>query len=500
MGRKKRARSNSAAGFEVGSIRPQVAPVAVALLREAAQHGIAEGPTRCGRGSDYWWAQRDVATRGEAVVVSTGDSSTHDVSKNMPITSESRSVPAKFWKRRHLLWHRFDAGVRMDFEGWYSVTPEPIAMRMASVLAAACQASVQTATTDLLVALDDALASTSTSVHHTSPRPERSCSSAATRRAFTVIDLFAGCGGNTIALARHRDVAHVIAVDIDGARLSLAEHNAAVYGIPRERITWVVADAGEVIAAALAAAQPLPDGSVQAVASQRDYTCCSSNSAAMIPLTFRRAPTCIVGSKDGTLPAPRLLVQAAGGIERSLDAIVLAPPWGGLSYGEVGGFDMRAHISIATGSALRILEALRARGHVGAGTVRAYSESDAVVSAPGTIQSRSGGMTSSGDSQSTGALHRDEVGERDAQSNSSIVLSLQGDDLWWAASMIAPVVVLYVPRTADMAALKCLASSIRCGACSAPEQGGVCLVERCATGNAPVPVALCLYNVRSMPP
>lgn len=34
---------------------------------------------------------------------------------------------SKYWCQRYLLFSRFDDGIRMDEEGWFSVTPEPIA-------------------------------------------------------------------------------------------------------------------------------------------------------------------------------------------------------------------------------------------------------------------------------------------------------------------------------------------------------------------------------------
>lgn len=35
---------------------------------------------------------------------------------------------AKYWMQRYSLWSRYDEGVRMDEEGWFSATPEVIAM------------------------------------------------------------------------------------------------------------------------------------------------------------------------------------------------------------------------------------------------------------------------------------------------------------------------------------------------------------------------------------
>jgi trimethylguanosine synthase len=38
----------------------------------------------------------------------------------------------KYWCQRYLLFSRFDKGVKMDEEGWFSVTPESIARHHAS--------------------------------------------------------------------------------------------------------------------------------------------------------------------------------------------------------------------------------------------------------------------------------------------------------------------------------------------------------------------------------
>lgn len=51
-----------------------------------------------------------------------------------PEGSEKRhnlgQVPAelvKYWMQRYSLWARYDAGVRMDAEAWFSATPEIVA-------------------------------------------------------------------------------------------------------------------------------------------------------------------------------------------------------------------------------------------------------------------------------------------------------------------------------------------------------------------------------------
>lgn len=64
----------------------------------------------------------------------------------------------------------------------------------------------------------------------------------------TVIDMFAGVGGNAISLAMAMEedgvtprFDKVIGLEIDAATLACAQNNAAVYGVA-DRITWVLGD------------------------------------------------------------------------------------------------------------------------------------------------------------------------------------------------------------------------------------------------------------------
>ena len=99
---------------------------------------------------------------------------------------------AKYWAQRYRLFSRFDDGIKMDKEGWFSVTPE----RIAEHIAERCRC-------DLL------------------------------------IDAFCGVGGNAIQFAFTCE--RVIAVDIDPLKIALARHNATVYGVA-DRIEFIVGD------------------------------------------------------------------------------------------------------------------------------------------------------------------------------------------------------------------------------------------------------------------
>ncbi|CAM8983409.1 unnamed protein product [Rhodiola kirilowii] len=88
----------------------------------------------------------------------------------------------KYWCQRYYLFSKFDDGIKMDEEGWYSVTPEKIAEHHAS----RCGTGV-------------------------------------------ILDLFTGVGGNAIQFALRSEL--VIAVDIDPIKIAYARHNAAIYGV-----------------------------------------------------------------------------------------------------------------------------------------------------------------------------------------------------------------------------------------------------------------------------
>lgn len=98
----------------------------------------------------------------------------------------------KYWHQRYQLFSKFDCGIRMDEEGWFSVTPELIAK------------------------------------HHASR-----CGSG------TIVDCFTGAGGNAIQFALR--CKHVIAIDIDPKKIDYAQHNASIYGV-EERVDFIRGD------------------------------------------------------------------------------------------------------------------------------------------------------------------------------------------------------------------------------------------------------------------
>ncbi|XP_012531914.1 trimethylguanosine synthase [Monomorium pharaonis] len=101
----------------------------------------------------------------------------------------------KLWKyyiKRFGLFSRYEDGIKLDRESWFSVTPEEIAKDIA----------------------------------------ER-C------RCDTIIDAFCGAGSNSIQFAFTCE--RVIAIDIDPNKIKIARHNAGIYGVD-DRIEFITGD------------------------------------------------------------------------------------------------------------------------------------------------------------------------------------------------------------------------------------------------------------------
>lgn len=107
------------------------------------------------------------------------------------------NVSDKYWTQRFRLFSQFERGVKMDDEGWYSVTPE----RVSQHIAERCRSDV-------------------------------------------IVDCFVGCGGNAIQFAL--TCYYVIAIDIDPVKLECARHNARIYGV-EDRIEFILGDCTKIL-------------------------------------------------------------------------------------------------------------------------------------------------------------------------------------------------------------------------------------------------------------
>lgn len=100
----------------------------------------------------------------------------------------------KFWPRRYELFSKYDHGIYMTSELWFSVTPENIAILTAKI------------------------------IKHLLPEATR------------MLDICCGAGGNTIQFAKYFDL--VGAVDINPTNVYCTLHNCDVYGVGHK--VWAV--------------------------------------------------------------------------------------------------------------------------------------------------------------------------------------------------------------------------------------------------------------------
>ncbi len=121
------------------------------------------------------------------------------IHKSYKQTQISRNM-RKYYNRRYMLFSKFDSGILMDNESWFSVTPEKTAQYHAHEIFS-CLGS----------------------------RPD-----------LTILDAFCGSGGNTIHFSKH--FSNVISCDIDFLKLQCAQNNAQIYATGNSNINFVVQD------------------------------------------------------------------------------------------------------------------------------------------------------------------------------------------------------------------------------------------------------------------
>ncbi|KAF5403830.1 RNA cap guanine-N2 methyltransferase [Paragonimus heterotremus] len=116
---------------------------------------------------------------------------------------ESDPTLAKYWSQRFRLFSRFNDGIQVDRDGFFSATPEAIAAHQARRIHCALVTEPMTA------------------------------------EDFTVVDACSGTGVNSIQLALLGF--RVVAVEMDPTRVKMACHNADIYGV-LSKIEFVCAD------------------------------------------------------------------------------------------------------------------------------------------------------------------------------------------------------------------------------------------------------------------
>lgn len=124
---------------------------------------------------------------------------------------------SRYFEHRFDLFKRFDSGIWLNDEGWYSVTPEDIADAITARIV------------ERLKRKED-----HTNITNAANTDE-------SRRTWNIhlMDAFCGPGGNVISFAKHPDVSLVTGIDINPDMLCIAEHNALVYKLDITKIRFL---------------------------------------------------------------------------------------------------------------------------------------------------------------------------------------------------------------------------------------------------------------------
>jgi Predicted SAM-dependent methyltransferases len=262
----------------------------------------------------------------------------------------------KYWAQRRRLFSRFDRGIQLDAEGWYSVTPELIADHVASEMSKMIPYLLKSKqqrrrmqpllsgwggqSSSLGVMQGGGgggmLSSESTlfpwqsqQQQQLQPLPQlltQSSKMTVDNAGIVLLDAFCGCGGNSIAFAKlgqtETPLSMVVCVDLDRTKLRMAARNASIYEIPRDKIIFVQSDSLHVLSNCY----------------QNGKLVLQKRHAALGPSTlFERVDGYLIGGLE-LLP-------------EHIDIVFMDPPWGGVSYNSLGmeGYDLVKNMKIPYG-------------------------------------------------------------------------------------------------------------------------------------------------------
>jgi trimethylguanosine synthase len=237
----------------------------------------------------------------------------------------------KYWNQRRRLFSRFDQGIELDDEGWFSVTPEQIADHVAHRMVELVTYNNTRSNSDPNQSKSCSNSSSdshdnNTQAHHANYTGDQHSSN---HRRITVLDAFGGCGGNAISFAKLKEVELVICVDIDRTKLQRAANNASIYEIPTRKILFIECNVVFILQYCYRNGIFTLDQPVQ-------------TPEAAMSLMAAMPPPCATELYKGF---------QIGGIDllpRMIDAVFLDPPWGGVDYAVFGksGYDLQRHMWI----------------------------------------------------------------------------------------------------------------------------------------------------------
>ena len=249
-------------------------------------------------------------------------------------------VADKYWAQRKRLFSKFDEGILLDKESWYSVRFESlfhftllfqIFCIHSSILThkhyfthfhhifGILQQSSQNSKVTPEAIANHLAKRIINFVHSSKTNNENDCSD----RGKIILDPFCGCGGNVIAFARNhgansKEISLTVCVDHDLEKLRMAATNASIYNIDVHKIIFIHADATFVMKYCY----------------QNGENILNENHDSIDCGYYYKEMEHYKGYKIGGVDA----------LPKYIDAIFLSPPWGGPDYLENGGESTGFHI------------------------------------------------------------------------------------------------------------------------------------------------------------
>jgi trimethylguanosine synthase len=254
----------------------------------------------------------------------------HNIYMDQRTPNPFPNIHDKYWVQRRRLFSRFDRGIELDAEGWYSVTPEIIADHVAEEFGKLLPALMKMKNKGDMPGVlpmmhgqghgQQILSQESMQMQHSHYMGAQQGG-----EGIVLLDAFCGCGGNSIAFARLKEdvlLRMVVCVDLDRNKLRMAAKNAGIYGIPRGKIVFVQSDSLHVLS-----------------------NCYQNGRLVIQKRHASQGPSTLFERCDGYL---------IGGLELLpdlIDVVFMDPPWGGVSYESVGknGYDLVHHMKIPYG-------------------------------------------------------------------------------------------------------------------------------------------------------
>lgn len=266
---------------------------------------------------------------------------------DVPNPHDPSIVHDKYWAQRRRLFSKFDRGIKLDAEGWYSVTPEAIADHVAEKVG---EIAVVMKSHGAAGGGGNADGLGWTGLYETpNPVPVRS------KKGIVILDAFCGCGGNSIAFAKIPSslISLVVCVDLTREKLRKAAHNAAIYGIPKDKLLFVQGDTLQVLGKHYRNGERVMEnngetiGLFQRKMNQSTYGAIEEEKKD-VDVARNDSEQNSSGQEDGTERHAGFLIGGPEILPPHIDAVFMDPPWGGVDYNQVGknAYDLEKHMRI----------------------------------------------------------------------------------------------------------------------------------------------------------